>query len=174
MTEDRIIAAGRFLTLRQRDGWEFVTRPNATGVVAIIAVTEADELVLIEQHRTPLAGRVIEIPAGLVGDEEGGVHESPEVAARRELLEETGYEAESFTLITRCVSSAGLTNESVTLFRATGLSRSGTGGGVGSERITAHLVPLREAWRWLESAADSGRHIDAKVFAALAFLRINQ
>ena len=80
------IASGRFLRFVQRDGWEFVTRSNASGVVAIIALTDDDELILIEQHRPPLGRTVIEIPAGLVGDDAEKTGEADLEAARREFL----------------------------------------------------------------------------------------
>ncbi|MEL7484364.1 MAG: hypothetical protein AAFN41_08410, partial [Planctomycetota bacterium] len=68
MIESSTIGEGRFLRLVSRGGWEFATRVNATGVVAVIAVTERDELILVEQHRPPIGASVIELPAGLVGD----------------------------------------------------------------------------------------------------------
>ncbi|MEL6797861.1 MAG: DNA mismatch repair protein MutT, partial [Planctomycetota bacterium] len=66
---DTPMATGRFLSLVSRNGWEFATRVNARGVVAVVATTEANELVLVEQFRPPVGRSVIEIPAGLVGDD---------------------------------------------------------------------------------------------------------
>ncbi|MGC4031951.1 MAG: hypothetical protein QM754_09505 [Tepidisphaeraceae bacterium] len=60
--------SGRFLKLVRKDSWEYVVRPNATAVVGIIAMTPERRLLLVEQHRVPVGGPVIELPAGLVGD----------------------------------------------------------------------------------------------------------
>jgi 8-oxo-dGTP pyrophosphatase MutT (NUDIX family) len=92
MPQDRrILAEGKFLRLVVENGWEWVERRNTQGAVVIAAITEHNEIVLIEQYRIPLAARVIELPAGLAGDEPGSRHEALIEAARRELLEETGY-----------------------------------------------------------------------------------
>ena len=82
---------GRFLSLVSQNGWEFATRVGSTGVVAIIACTDDDEVLLVEQFRPPVGRNVVEIPAGLAGDITGSESEAFEEAARRELLEETGY-----------------------------------------------------------------------------------
>ena len=62
-------------------------------MVAIIAVTDEDKLLLVEQHRPPVNQTVLELPAGLVGDLSDHPMEDLEQAAQRELLEETGYRA---------------------------------------------------------------------------------
>ena len=81
---DEELARGRFLSLKKRNGWEFVERTNAREIVAVIAVTPEKELVLVEQYRPPVESRVIELPAGLVGDVEGD--DSVEEAGGRELF----------------------------------------------------------------------------------------
>ena len=68
-------------------------RPGVTGMVVLVAVTPARELVLVEQHRRGPSPGVIELPAGLVGDSRACEAESLDVAAHRELVEETGFEA---------------------------------------------------------------------------------
>ena len=65
----RTIFEGKHVFVRERDGWEFVERKTATEAVAIVAVTEAGEVVLTEQYRRPVDARVIDWPAGLIGDE---------------------------------------------------------------------------------------------------------
>ncbi len=70
MGSTKTIAEGRYLGLYERDDWEFAERPNAEGVVGILALTSQDEVILIEQFRRPMNASVIEIPAGLIGDEE--------------------------------------------------------------------------------------------------------
>src|SRR5579863_5320154 len=89
----RVLAHGRYLTLVDTAGWEYVTRHNVTGIVVLVAVTADREVVLVEQHRNAVGKSVIELPAGLVGDIPGQEAESLMVAAHRELVEETGFEA---------------------------------------------------------------------------------
>ena len=60
----RVVGEGRFLRLVERDGWEYVERRTASAVVIIVPVTSADELVLLDQYRPPVRGRVLEFPAG--------------------------------------------------------------------------------------------------------------
>lgn len=168
----RIRHAGRFLDFVERNGWEYVTRSNASGVVAIIALTDDDELVLVEQHRPPLGRSVVEIPAGLVGDQAESTQEPDLEAARRELLEETGFAAGRWRSLTTCASSGGMTDECVHFFRADGLRRVDSGGGVDGERIRVVLVPRHDALRWIGSRTADGLAVDSKVYAALAMLAI--
>jgi ADP-ribose pyrophosphatase len=162
---------GRFLSLVSQNGWEFTTRVGSTGVVAIIACTDDDEVLLVEQFRPPVGKTVIEIPAGLAGDITGSETEAFETAARRELLEETGYAAVSMRELQTGPSSAGLTDELITFFEATGLTKEGEGGGDDSESITVHKIPLTDLRDWLDQQAASGKLIDPKIAAGLWMIR---
>jgi ADP-ribose pyrophosphatase len=113
--------------------------------------------------------RVIELPAGLAGDAKGHEDEDLEVAARRELLEETGYEARRMERVAAGAASAGMTDEVITLFVATGLKKVGPGEGDGEEEIIVHEVSLDRAMEWLSEQERGGRLIDLKVFAGLYF-----
>ncbi len=156
----------KHLAVHQRDRWQYVTRPNATGVIAIVAQYDDGRTVLIEQHRPPVNARVIELPAGLVGD--GGDPDEPRVeAAKRELLEETGYTARDWRELITTTSSAGLTDERVTFFLATGLTKTGAGGGIGGEDIALHKVPCDELPAWLAAQQAAGKHIAASLLAGL-------
>ena len=166
---DEILGEGRFLRLRRRRGWEHVERTNAHGVVVVVAVTEGGSLLLVEQHRLPVDAPVIELPAGLAGDDPGADGEALAEAARRELLEETGYAAEAFELLTRGPSSAGLTSEVLTVFRARDARRVGPGGGVAGEAIVLHEVALGEVPAFLDARQAAGALVDPKVYAALWF-----
>ena len=103
----QIIAEGRFLRFAKRQNWEYVERVNVRDVAVLVPITSEDEIVLVEQFRIPVQARMIELPAGLVGDEEEFREEDLLDAANRELEEETGYRAERLTLLTRAPSSGG-------------------------------------------------------------------
>jgi ADP-ribose pyrophosphatase len=167
MTPIVILHAGRHLELVKNGTWEYVRRPNATAVVSIVAVNARNELILVEQPRIPVSASVIELPAGLVGDEQGD--EDLLDAARREMEEETGFAAALIRILSRGPSSSGLTSEIVTLVKAEGLTQVGAGGGVAGEQITVHLVPLPQVSAWLADKAQRGCLIDHKVWAGLWF-----
>jgi len=163
---EEILGEGKFLKLVRRGRWEFVRRKNVIGIVVIVGVTDAGELVLGEQERTSLGARVIELPAGLAGDR---ADETLDDAARREFLEETGYEAARWERICEVAPSPGLCSEIVTFFRASGLRKTGAGGGDATEQIVVHLVPLAGAVEWLRDRAAAGYRIDEKVYVGLYF-----
>jgi len=157
---------GRFLGLKEIDGWEFAFRTNATGVVVLVPVTDKREMVLVEQYRKPVNSRVIELPAGLVGDH-GNAAEDFKDAAHRELLEETGYRAGSLEKILTSPSTAGMASEIITIYLARDLQRTGPGGGDASEDITVHHVPIEDATAWLQARLAEGTMVDHKVYAGL-------
>ncbi len=160
---------GRYLSLLERDDWEFASRSNASSVVVLVPVTGSGEIVLVEQYRKPVESSVIELPAGLVGD-----HSDPDEsilqAASRELEEETGFAADHLEVIMECPSSAGLTDEIIAFIKATGLRQVGPGGGDASEDIQVHRVPLLQAGEWLRNRQAEGIPLDPKIFAALYWL----
>ena len=168
---DCTIANTPYLRLIDRGGWSFVQRTTGVGVIAIIAVTNENGLLLVEQNRPPVNQSVLELPAGLVGDLSDHPLETLEQAAKRELLEEAGYEAENWSEWVTVASSAGLTDECVTLFYARNLKKVGTGGGDANEKITVHEVPLVEIDDYLEQQVRSGTLLDGRVYAAIYFLR---
>ena len=165
-----ILASTPYLELVQRRNWSFARRPQSLKVVAIVAVTNEQKLLLVEQFRIPVDGRVIELPAGIAGDT-GDPNESLQTAAQRELIEETGYRAEAWRELATVTSSAGMTNEQVTVFLATGLQKISEGGGVDDEQITVHELPLEDLEGWLKNQAADGKMIDSRVYAAIHWTR---
>lgn len=158
---------GRYLSLVERRGWEFAARPNP--VVAVLVAWPAGRLLLVEQYREPVEQRVIELPAGLVGDREAHVDESVFEAAHRELVEETGYRAARLDEIVRCPTSAGMTNETAVFLAASGLERVGEGGGDASEDIIVHAIAGDDLDGWLRARYAEGRAIDPKVYTAMSW-----
>lgn len=157
---------GEHLSLMRRGGWEFVRRTTATGIVCVVAKTQRGEVVLVEQHRPPVDARVIELPAGLAGDLAGASNEEMLEAAKRELLEETGYQAKRWRHAMSSPVSAGLTDAILHVFVADGLQQKGPGGGDGSEAIVVHHVPINELGGWLASQQAEGKLVDVKVWLA--------
>ncbi|MEO8380550.1 MAG: NUDIX hydrolase [Acidobacteriota bacterium] len=155
---------GNHVLVLERDDWQYVERKKGKEAVAVLAETEG-RLILTEQFRKPLNARVVDFPAGLVGDEDGVT--DPAETARKELEEETGYTCDSVELLVRGPSSPGITSEIVSLYRAHGVRKHGQGGGVGGEDIAVHLVPRAELRAWLQQKADEGVLIDLKAGLAL-------
>lgn len=168
MSEEITLYESKWLGLYRIGRWDYVRRPHSNHCVGILAITDAEEVVLIEQFRIPVGKRVVEIPAGLVGDEPEFANESLDATAGRELIEETGYQAENIRAIVSSPTSAGMTPEFTHLFYATGLTRVSEGGGVAGEDITVHHVPLKELRGFLVEKETAGIAIDFKIHAAIA------
>jgi 8-oxo-dGDP phosphatase len=88
------------------------------GAVAIVALDEAGQVLLIRQYRHPAGWRLWEIPAGLRDVPGEPAHRT----AERELREEAGYAARSWHLLTDCFTSPGISTERVTVFLARDLA----------------------------------------------------
>jgi ADP-ribose pyrophosphatase len=157
----------RWLGLYRIGHWDFVRRPSSEACVGILAITPEREIILVEQFRIPMQRHVIEVPAGLVGDEPEFAGESLTATAGRELLEETGYRAGSMVPLIASPTSAGMSSEFTHLFHASDLVREHQGGGVGSENITVHHVPLAGLRQWFTEQEAAGKLIDFKIHAAL-------
>jgi len=171
MTEPvETLHTGRHLVLLKEGRWEYVRRASNRGAVFVAAVTDARELVLIEQYRVPLHARCIELPAGILGDEAQHRDETPEACAARELEEETGFRAARLRLLTRGPVAGGMTSEILHLIAAEGLTRTGPGGGLDGEDITVHTVPLARVPAWLDGKRGEGLCVEPRIYAALYFL----
>lgn len=163
----RVLGEGKYLSLYDDDGWEYVRRHGANWVVVIVAFTPDDRLVLVEQFRPAVKNRVVELPAGLVGDTAAAQDESLAKAAQRELVEETGYDADHFVRLAAGPTSVGQSSEMVTFFQAQGLRRVGAGGGDDSEDITVHEVDLPTLRSWLDKKEREGCLVDPKIYSGI-------
>lgn len=143
-------------------GGEFFERTyvSTPGAVAVVAVTAEGEVVLVHQYRATMGSLVTEVPAGM-RDKPG---EPPEETALRELAEETGFSATSIERLGSIISSPGVTDSTVEIFLAEGLTR-GEWSPHGPEEAAMEivLVPLGDA----VSMVDDGRITDSKTVAGL-------
>ena len=156
---------GKYLAVRKRGRWEYVSRTRNIGAAVILAIDEG-QVILVEQYRVPLGCNCLELPAGLIGDEQEG--ERVEAAAIRELEEETGYRAARMESLGTFYSSPGMVSEGFTLLRAEGLARTGKGGGTGDENIKVHRVPLAELSAFVAARRTEGCAIDVRMLLLLA------
>jgi ADP-ribose pyrophosphatase len=162
--EPRIAWEGKYLKVVRQGSWEYVSRTRDVTAAVILAVDDG-HILLVEQYRVPLGRRCIELPAGLVGDEEEG--EEIESAAVRELEEETGYRAGRMVDLGRFHASPGMSSEGFTLLRAEGLTKVGEGGGVEGEEIAVHSVRLEDVPAFVEAKRHEGAAVDVKLLLLL-------
>lgn len=159
---------GKYLRLVKRGHWEYAERTNVGHAVIVIAMTPERKVLFVEQFRIPMGAPTIEMPAGLVGDNDA--EDTLEDAARRELLEETGWLADEVKVLMVGPTSSGMSNELIAFVRARGLTRVHAGGGDESEDITVHEVPFDDAPRWLAGKMAEGYAMDPKLWAGLWLL----
>jgi ADP-ribose pyrophosphatase len=162
--EPEVVWSGRFIEAKRLGKWEFVARTRGVSAAVILAVDDGHVL-LVEQYRVPIGALCLELPAGLVGDDQEG--EEAAAAAIRELEEETGYRAQRVVDLGRYFASPGMSAEGFTLLRAEGLTRTGEGGGVESEDIKVHRVALAEMPAFVAGRREAGVAVDSKLLLLL-------
>ncbi len=146
--------------------WEALERGGVGGIVVMIAVTPSGQVILERQFRPPMGRDVIELPAGLVEPDE-----SMEDAAKRELIEETGWSAGRLDFLAEGPISTGASTETLRAYLCTGLEHVGKNGGDDNEIIEVIEVPLREAQEFLRDAQRKGTLVDLKVFGLVELAR---
>jgi len=157
---------GKFVRALRRGKWEYAGRTNSIRAVVILAEHDG-KIILVDQPRVPPDCRCIELPAGLVGDEDPEA--TPETTAIKELEEETGFTAERVERLGDFYASPGMLSESFTLVRAHGVRKIGEGGGTESEDINVHLVPRTEIANFIEQKRAEGFGVDVKLLLFLNF-----
>lgn len=161
--------------------WYYAKRPNtiagAICILPIIMNKAGAEIVFLETRRPAIYAEgisdfCIELPAGLVGDIDK--NETFEMAAKKELLEETGYMADEIKLVLNNVaSSTGLTSEvfSVAIAKITNKTvyreMLSSDGGVIYKR---HIIPFKDVKKWLKEQSREGKIIAAQVYVGLSQL----
>jgi len=146
--------------------WEYFERINCNGIVAIVPVTDNREVLLIRQFRPPMNGYVIEFPAGL--NDKGNTLEE---AARRELLEETGYSSKEMIFLTEGPMSSGSSGDILTVYLAKGLEFVGIGERDETENIEIIKIPADELYPALNTLRNKGNFIDLKIYGLIELAR---
>jgi ADP-ribose pyrophosphatase len=155
---------GKYVRALKRGKWEYVSRVGDVRAVVILAEFEG-KVILIDQPRVAVGSRCVELPAGLVGDEDPNA--TVEDTAVKELEEETGFTAERVERLGDFYASPGMLSESFTLVRAHGVSKVGEGGGNHDEDINVHLVARGDIPAFVERMRAQGFAIDVKLLLFL-------
>jgi ADP-ribose pyrophosphatase len=133
-----------------------------------VALDAEDRVALVRQWRLPANAALLEIPAGGL-DVNDGVKEDPEVAARRELEEETGMRAGTWQKLAEFYSAPGFTEELMHLYLATDLAPASADGRLGPDEDERLILEWRP-WRDAVAAVVNGEIRDAKSVAGLLWL----
>jgi ADP-ribose pyrophosphatase len=140
------------------------------GAVAILAIDPDDQVLFVRQFRTPAQRVLLEIPAGTLDiDEATGAIEDPDLAARRELEEETGYRAASWRRLASFWTAPGFASELMHLYLATELSPAHPDERLGpdeDEHLRLDRMPIPDAL----AAVERGDFLDAKSILGLLWL----
>jgi ADP-ribose pyrophosphatase len=136
------------------------------GAVAVLAVTDDNKIIMVEQYRKALERTIVEIPAGkLEKDEE------PALCARRELEEETGYECDSLELLISFYTSPGFADEIVHLFIAKGLTKKENAASLDEDEfVNLEELSLSEAIQYVNEQ----KIYDAKTAYAVQYLQLQE
>ena len=157
---------GRFVRAIKQGKLEYASRARDVRAVVMIAEHEG-KMILIDQYRVPVGGRCLELPAGLVGDEDENA--TVEDTAIKELEEETGFTADGVERLGDFHASPGMVSEGFTLVRAHGVRKIGDGGGNDDEDINVHLVARADIPAFIEQKRADGMAIDVKLLLFLDY-----
>jgi ADP-ribose pyrophosphatase len=175
IVDSQVIHRGRYLTFRvdtiERADGSRSTRDVAghPGAVTILALDPDDRVLLVRQWRSPAGGPLLELPAGTLDRLDDGATEDPDVAARRELEEETGYRAARWRKLGEFWTAPGFATELMHLYFASDLTPADDDGRLGpdeDEHLELRAVPWQDAVRF----AEEGEIRDAKSILGLFWL----
>ena len=166
LPQPEVMWAGKFVRALRRGKWEYASRSNNINAVVILAEYKG-KVILIDQPRVGPDCRCVELPAGLVGDNDPNA--TPETTAIKELEEETGYTAERVERLGEFYASPGMLSESFTLVRAHGVRKIGEGGGDENEDINVHLVARADIPNFVEQKRAEGFGVDVKLLIFMNF-----
>ena len=161
-----LMCEGKFVRLQKRANWEFASRTRNISAVVILAEFEG-KVILVAQPRVGPDCRCVELPAGLVGDNDPNA--TVESTAIAELEEETGFTAGRVERLGDFFASPGMLSESFTLVRVHDVRRIGDGGGDEHEDINVHLVAREDIPNFLEQKRAEGFGIDVKLLIFLGY-----
>jgi ADP-ribose pyrophosphatase len=162
----QLMCEGKFVRLLKRAHWEYASRSRNISAVVILAEYEG-KVILVDQPRVGPDCRCVELPAGLVGDNDPNA--TVETTAIAELEEETGFTAARVERLGDFFASPGMLSESFTLVRAHDVRRIGEGGGDEHEEINVHLVSRADIPNFLEQKRAEGFGIDVKLLIFLGY-----
>ena len=174
VVERQVVHRGRYLefrvdTIERADGSggtrDVVGHP---GAIAVLALDGDRRLLLVRQWRIPAAQAMLEIPAGTL-DVHDGVTEDPDLAARRELEEETGHRAATWRKLSEFWTAPGFATELMHLYLATGLAGADGDDRLSpdeDERLELRRVSIPDAL----AMVDTGEIIDAKTILGVLWL----
>lgn len=138
------------------------------GGVAIIPITMDNKMIMVKQFRKPMEKVLLEIPAGKI---DCGEQQSPKEAAERELEEETGYRANTFTFLTSMYVSPGFADELLHIYYAEDLEKVANPRPQDDDEILElYTVTLEEA----KAEIDRGLICDAKTIFAVQYWELHQ
>ena len=138
--------------------WEWLDKKN---IALVLAVTKDKKIVLIKNYRVPIEKYCIEFPAGLLDK----VDESPEEAARRELLEETGYTGENFIALTSYGNSVAAMNNIAYPFVLVDAEKVSESSLEDSEDIEVIEVPCDQLYEFYEKSIAEGLDFNIRILA---------
>jgi len=175
VVDSRVIHRGSYLefridTVERADGTR-ATRDIAghPGAVAVVALDDGDCVALVRQWRLPANAALLEIPAGGLDVHDDGSKEDPDLAARRELEEETGLRAGAWQKLTTFYSAPGFTDELMHLYLATDLTEA-TADDRRQPEEDERLVVSWMPWRDAVAAVEAGEIRDSKSIVGLLWL----
>jgi len=175
---EKIIYQGKYLVLKKKrfrispdklNDWEYVSRTDDIGAVAVFALTREDEVILVRQYRPAVDLEVIEMPAGLLDKK----NENPNQAMIREMKEETGYILNKLDFLLITYSSPGMSSELVRIYQGLIQDQEEQELDESEDIYVYPPVPLKNLGDFLSSEEKKGYSVDYKILAAWAKMKMN-